>query len=53
MSQVGVPVKGVRNCWKFQEAESGDTKVPVRSTKVEGVDVSDIVLDMGVGRTLV
>jgi hypothetical protein len=53
ISPVSVPVEGVRNSQKFQEAESGDTLVPVRSAKVEGMDVSHMVLDMGVGRMLV
>lgn len=38
---------------KFRRTENGDTLVPVRSGKVEGTDVSDIVLDTGAGRTLV
>ena len=38
---------------KFQRIENGDTLVPVRSGKVEGTDVLDIVLDTGAGRTLV
>ncbi|KAL5516832.1 hypothetical protein EMCRGX_G002255 [Ephydatia muelleri] len=40
------------NCRKFKKTD-GDTLVPVRSGKVEGTDVSDIVLDTGAGRTLV
>ena len=38
---------------KFQRTENGDTLVPVRSGKVEGTDVLDIVLDTGTGKTLV
>ena len=41
------------NFRKFQKIKNGDTLVPVRSGKVEGTDVSDIVLDTGAGRTLV
>ena len=52
-SQGSYYVGSTRNCRKFQKTKNGDTLVPVRSGKVEGMDVSHIVLDTGAGRTLV
>eukprot|EP00731_Ephydatia_muelleri_P038325 Em0721g1a len=49
----GVTMEDVSGIVGSSKKTDGDTLVPVRSGKVEGTDVSDIVLDTGAGRTLV